>query len=144
MFSLLWKDRSYCNVSPSSFLASYYWFSCELNLLFILQIAEQSDGLSKEPKAKWLLPGDIRLWETWPSDISCEFCGLLVPSLVAQTVKNLPGMQDTQVQSLGQEDHLEKGMATHARILAWRIPWTEEPSRLQSMWVAKSRTRLSD
>ena len=68
----------------------------------------------------------------------------VVLSLVAQTVKNLPRMQDTQVQSLGQEDHLEKGMATHASILAWRIPWTEEPSRLQSMWVAKSRTRLSD
>ena len=63
---------------------------------------------------------------------------------MAQTVKNLPGMQDTQVQSLGQEDHLEKGMATHASILAWRMPWTEEPSRLQSMWVAKSGTQLSD
>ena len=55
-------------------------------------------------------------------------------------IKNLPGMQDTQVQSLGQEDCLEKGMATHASILAWRIPWTEKPSRLQSMGIAKSRT----
>ena len=52
---------------------------------------------------------------------------------VAQTVKNLPAMQETQVQSLGQEDPLEKGMATHSSILSRRIPWTEEPSRLQSM-----------
>ena len=52
---------------------------------------------------------------------------------MAQTVKNLPGMQDTQVQSLGQEDPLENGMATHSSILSRRIPWTEEPGRLQSM-----------
>ena len=48
-------------------------------------------------------------------------------------VKNLPGMQKTWIQSLGQEDLLKKGMATHSSILAWRIPWTEEPGRLQSM-----------
>ena len=52
---------------------------------------------------------------------------------VAQLLKNLPAMQETQVQSLGQEDPLEKGMATHSSILAWRIPWTEEPGGLQSM-----------
>ena len=52
---------------------------------------------------------------------------------MAQTVKNLPAMQETRVQSLGQGDLLEKGMATHSSILAWRIPWTEEPGRLQSM-----------
>ena len=54
-------------------------------------------------------------------------------SLVAQTVKNPPAMQETCVQSLGGEDPLEKGMATHSSILAWRIPWTEEPGGLQSM-----------
>ena len=54
-------------------------------------------------------------------------------SLVAQTVKNLPAMQGTQVRSLGQEDPLEEEMATHSSILAWRIPWTEEPGRLLSM-----------
>ena len=54
-------------------------------------------------------------------------------SLVAQMVKNLPAIQETRVQSLGQEDPLEKGMATHFSILAWRIPWTEEPGGLQSM-----------
>ena len=54
-------------------------------------------------------------------------------SLVAQTVKRLPTMQETWVQSLGWEDFLEKEMATHSSILAWKIPWTEEPGRLQSM-----------
>ena len=48
-------------------------------------------------------------------------------------VKNMPEKQKTQIQSLSQEDPLEKGMGTHSNILAWRIPWTEEPSRLQSM-----------
>ena len=56
-----------------------------------------------------------------------------ISSLVAQTVKNLPAMQETQVQSLGWEDPLEKEMAIHYSILAWRIPWTEEPGELQSM-----------
>ena len=54
-------------------------------------------------------------------------------SLVAQSVKNPPAIQETQVQSLGWEDPLEKGMATHSSILPWRIPWTEEPGRLQCM-----------
>ena len=53
-------------------------------------------------------------------------------SLVAQTVKSLPAVQETQVQSLGWEDPLEKEMATHSSTLAWKIPWTEEPGRLQS------------
>ena len=59
-------------------------------------------------------------------------------SLMAQRVKNLPGMQETQVQSLGQEDSLEKGMATHSSILVWRIPWTEEPGRLQCLELTDS------
>ena len=54
-------------------------------------------------------------------------------SLVAQMVKNPLAMQETQVQFPGQEDPLEKDMATHSSILAWRIPWTEEPGGLQSM-----------
>ena len=52
-------------------------------------------------------------------------------------VKNLPTMQKTQVRFLGQEDPLEKGMATHSSILAWKIPWTEEPGRLQSMGLQR-------
>ena len=54
-------------------------------------------------------------------------------SLIVQLVKSLPAMQETQVRFLGQEDPLEKEMATHSSILAWRIPWTEEPGGLQSM-----------
>ena len=57
----------------------------------------------------------------------------LAQSLVAQMVKRLPTMPETRVQSLGEEDPLEKAMATHSSTLAWKIPWTEEPGRLQSM-----------
>ena len=60
-------------------------------------------------------------------------------SLVAQMVKNLPARQETQVRSLNQEDPLEKGMATYSSILAWRIPWTEESGRLQSMGSQRVR-----
>ena len=64
-------------------------------------------------------------------------------SLVAQMVKNLPAVRETQVQSVGQDDPLEKGMATHSSILAWRISWREESGRLWSMG-SKSQTGLSD
>ena len=57
----------------------------------------------------------------------------IMPSLGAQMVKNLPAIQETWVQSPGWDDPLEKGMATHSSILAWRIPWTEEPGGLQSV-----------
>ena len=65
--------------------------------------------------------------------------GLSGTSLVAQMIRNLPDMWKTQVQSLGWEDPLEKGMATHSSILARRIPWTEEPGGLQSMESQKVR-----
>ena len=60
-------------------------------------------------------------------------------SIVAQMVKNLPVMQETQVRSLGQEDPLEKQMPTHSSILAWKISWTEDPGRLQSMGSQRVR-----
>ena len=59
---------------------------------------------------------------------------------MAQTVKNLTAMQETWAQFLGQQDSLENGMATHASILVWEIPWTGEPGGLQSMGVTKSQT----
>ena len=59
--------------------------------------------------------------------------------LVAQMVKNLPAMQETWVRSLGWEDTLSKEMATHSSILAWRIPWTEDSGRLQSMGLQRVR-----
>ena len=72
-----------------------------------------------------------------------EVYQVLGASLVAQMVKNLPAMQETRVWSLGWEDPLEKGMATHSSILAWRIPWTEEAGRLQSMGP-QSQTQMSN
>ena len=60
-------------------------------------------------------------------------CTIARTSLKTQLVKNLLAMQETRIQSLGLEDPLEREMATHARILSWRIPWTEEPGRLQPM-----------
>ena len=69
---------------------------------------------------------------------------VLRASLVAEMVKNLPTTQETWVQSLGREDTLGQGMATHSSILAWTIPWTEEPGGLQSIGSQKSWTQLSD
>ena len=61
------------------------------------------------------------------------------PSRVAQMIKNLPAMQETRVHSLGREDPLEKGMATYSSIVAWRIPWTAEPDRVQFMGSQRVR-----
>ena len=63
-------------------------------------------------------------------------------SLIGSVVKNTPAMQDLQVQSLGQEDPLVKEMTTNSSLLAWEIPWTEEPGGLQSMGLQKSQTQL--
>ena len=72
------------------------------------------------------------------SDSFVDYEGYSISSsLVAQTVKHLPTLRETQVQSLGQEDLLEKEMAIHSSILAWKIPWMEEPGRLQSMGLRR-------
>ena len=84
----------------------------------------------------------------WDNSALGSFLCIIGASLVAQMVKNLPEMQETLVWSLSQEDPLEKGVVTHSSILAWRIPWTEEPGGLQSMglqrvrhdWVANTYT----
>ena len=65
-------------------------------------------------------------------------------SLVTQMVKNLPAMQEVRVQFLGQEDPLEKEMATHSSILVWEIPWTEDPGGLRSMESQRVRHDLSE
>ena len=70
---------------------------------------------------------------------SSSSIGMLKLKTVARTVKNLPAMLETHVRFLGQKDLLEKGMATHSSILAWRIPWTEEPGGLQSMGLQRVR-----
>ena len=80
--------------------------------------------------------GDILLSKGIMCDKCCVFQKnnpLASASPIAHSVKSLLAMQETRVQFLGQEDPLEKKMATHSSILAWRIPWTEEPGRLQSM-----------
>ena len=70
----------------------------------------------------------MNVWLVYPLEAL-----LVSSSLVAQTVKRLPTMQETWVRSLGGEDPLEKEMATYSSTLTWKIPWTEEPGRLQSM-----------
>ena len=75
-----------------------------------------------------------------PGPVSPGFLAMLQASLGAQLLKNLPAMQETQVRSLGWEDPLEEGMATHFSILAWEIPWTEQPGRLRSMGLQESDT----
>ena len=92
----------------------------------------------------------VLFWWAWPCSVNLEsnfllMDGVVFPpcylpgsklwwtSLVAQPVKHLPTMWETRVQSLGWEDPLEKEMATHSSTLAWKIPWTEKPGRLQSM-----------
>ena len=72
-------------------------------------------------------------------NVSPYICVCIWASLMVQTVKNLPAMRETQVQSLGWEDPLEKGMATHSSILAWRISWSEDPGRLQSIGSQRVR-----
>ena len=86
----------------------------------------------------FVFPSIVKTWQNttqlhklFALDIATMF--LLWASLVAQMVKNLPGMQEIWTRSLGEEDSLEKGMAIHSSIFAWRIPWTEEPGRLLSM-----------
>ena len=102
------------------------------------------DCFSKYVNCLWDFPGGsvssvTRSCPTLCDPMDCSTAGFPVhhqlpelASLVAQMVKNLPAMRETWVWSLGWEDALEESMATHSSILAWRIPWTEEPGRLQS------------
>ena len=102
--------------------------------------------LNNQPlNIKWMLLLDFnQLEEVRYSLISIgNFWELIKPyciyrtSLVAQTVKNLPAVQETRVQSLGWEDPLEKEMATHSSVLAWKIPWTGKPSGLQPLGLQR-------
>ena len=74
----------------------------------------------------------------WLTTLVCVISKCEQVSLVAQMVKHLPAMQESRVLSLGWEDPLEKEMTSHSSTLAWKIPWTEEPGRLQSMGSQKS------
>ena len=89
-------------------------------------------------------------WRNFSWIVLCSFICMNGAPLVAQMVKNLPAMWETWVRSLDQQDPLEKGMATYSSVLAWRIPWTEEPGGLQSMgsqrvghdWATNTHTQL--
>ena len=92
------------------------WWSC-------LQMVTKPATMSKIPSAETPSLGSFRFYKI----------KVIKTSLIAQLVRNLPAMQETWVWFLGQEDPLEKEMAIHSSILAWKIPWTQEPGRLQSM-----------
>ena len=94
----------------------------------ILNYAYQ-DSVGKEEREKKDM---LEACSALPDITAFIFINIYLFILVAQSVKNLPAMQETEVQSLGWEDPLEKGMAIHSSILVWRIPWTEEPGGLQS------------
>ena len=117
----------------------------DMNLSKLWEIAKDREARSV------VVHGVIKSW-TWVSNWTTKetlqsiFSNLIAlgltsssvgTSLVAQMVKCLPTMRETRVQSLGWEDLLEKAMATHSSILAWKIPWTEEPGRLQSMGLQR-------
>ena len=83
---------------------------------------------------------DCKTIEIYQESLDCRLTvGEFGASLVVQMVKNLPTIQETQIQSMGQEDPLEKEIATHSSILAWEIPWMEDPSRLQSIGSQRVR-----
>ena len=86
---------------------------------------------------------DVLKSSHWPQNISSLVWELIIITIMAQTVKNLPAMRETPVQILDWEDPLEKEMAIHSSIFAWRISWTEKPGRLQSIG-SQSQTWLSD
>ena len=98
------------------------------------KIFKKKKKIQKVPKSKMNLPVGQQLFTY---NLHC------IASLVAQRLKHLPPMRETRVRSLGQEDPLEKEMATCSSILAWTVPWTEEPGGLQSTG-SQSQTRLSD
>ena len=87
----------------------------------------------------WVTADDLFSSYTRPEEMLAVLQCLFRPSLVAQTVKNLPAVQEIWVRSLGQEDPLGKGMATHFSILAWRIPWAGKPGGLQSTGLQRIR-----
>ena len=86
----------------------------------------------------WISLQSKGLWRVF-SNTNSSALRFLWTSLVAQMVKHLPAMQETWVWSLGWEDPLEKEMATHSSILVWKIPWMEEPGKLQPMWLQRFR-----
>ena len=128
----------------------HFWYKFSALVSYIVFLSFLSSSIAELIKKSWIRSDFSFLIISYPphtcpvysenTGLSLLLCTFLfcVPSLGfpgGSVVKNLPAMQETQVWSLGREDLLEKGMATHSSILAWRIPWTEKPGRLQSMWL---------
>ena len=148
-YSSLWSNSCY-HLKAQLRLEHPKWLT-HVWLLVLAGVLVQSTLVIISMWLGILSMASVRVSEVW-EDGSCKACkiqpwnwhtALGAASLVAQMVKNLPAMQETQVQSLSGEDPLEKEMATHSSILAWEIPWTEEPSRLQSMGSQNSWAWLS-
>ena len=152
MCSLLWSQTLTCSslnfhlnvfhqMVPLSLIPSLYITSdyCIIHILAIISMP------AKDNIYNFSVQFYLHFFMLYPSTLEINmsiFFFIIYPliffflnwtSLVAQTVKLLPTMRETWVQSLGREDLLEKEMATHSSILAWKIPWTEEPGRAQSM-----------
>ena len=135
-----YTNSAYCFMQ-NWLICLYHWYIYSYVVVLYQDFPGNSD--SEEPACNAgdpsLIPGPRRSpgeGRGWPLQDSWA-------SLVAQTVTNPPAMRETVVWSLGWEDPLEEGMASYSRIVAWRIPWTEEPGGLQSMG-SQSRTRRSD
>ena len=103
----------------------------------VFQIGETPWAMALEVSAEFVFQGKSN-WFNWSEVI------LNLTSLVAQTVKNLPAMQEIRIQSLCWEDPLEKEMATHSSILAWEIQWTEEPGGIRSIGSHRGQHNWSD
>ena len=136
MFSLTFANL-HIEICPifimNYFIFIYIYLYLDINLgISDSSASKESTSNAGDPS---LIPG---LGRSTGEGIGCPF-QYSWASPVAQTVKNLPAMWETWVQSLGWEDPLEEGMATHSSILAWRIQWTEEPGRLKSMRLQRVR-----
>ena len=131
-------------LDPQHLMLGFYLNPCSLRFLTTLPVPLQhlTDCVFPHSNMAIYLIPFTSAQNKIPEVSGCllEWMGLFVErstmlvSLVAQREKNLPAMMETWVQSLGWEDPLEKGMAAHSSILAWKTPWTEEPGRLHSLW----------
>ena len=125
--------KSSCPMFPLSLVRNLAWTRC----CFLSNCIPTTQGYKSLVSVVSFLALGKMQWKFWNKDL--EVLQLKHHSLMAQMVKNLPAMRETRFQSLGREDLLEKEMATQFSILAWRIPWTEEPGGLQS--VGSERVR---
>ena len=126
------KSVTVSTVSPSichEVMRKFIWFQLFLNLLILAFMTQNTVYFCEYSKCSWKGCTFFCCWVEYSINVNLSMV-FFRASLVTQTINNLPAMQETWVRSLGQEDPLEKGMAIHSSILAWRIPWTEEWLRL--------------